>query len=160
MVDWAVRLELDQVQSLQQVHNLVTSLGREAVVVRGWHMNSEFKGFAWGHRLTETANILDSNLAFDVFFVDIVDAEVGDNKGAFLGPLKHVGLLDLVCEEKFLSRDKLHKARVLLEPYKVLNLQGLQRDLGVGVHHSVSQLKLITTLISVLKSFFRYKFAR
>ena len=61
-------------------------------------MNCEFLGLAWRDGLCQTTNILDKNCSLDLFFVDVVDGAVRDDKSALLGPLEHVCFLNLIGE--------------------------------------------------------------
>ena len=79
--------------------------------------------------LGETTDVFDKDIALDFFFVNIIQTIVGDDKGAFLRPIKHVGLLDLISEEKLLSIDQSEEGRVIRESNIVSDLEVVESDL-------------------------------
>jgi len=103
MVDGAVNLMLNQIQSFEQVDDVVTSLRLEPVVVLAGHVHRKLESLAWGDSLAEATDIFDEDLAFDVFLVNIVEGHICDDEGSLLGPLEHIGLLNFVGEKQFLA---------------------------------------------------------
>lgn len=112
---------LYNVQPLNQVEDVVSPRGAESVVVGTRHMHGELEGLGLG--FGEAAYLGDKNVALDGLLMDIVDALVGHDEGALLGPFKHVGLLDQVREEQPLAGDQRHQSRVRHKADVVLRLE-------------------------------------
>ena len=66
-------------------------------------MHGELHCFGGWDGLGETTDVFDEDVALDFFFVNIIQTIIGDDKGTLLRPVKHVGLLDLISEEKLFS---------------------------------------------------------
>lgn len=86
-------------------------------------MDSKLHRFVFLFVLGETTNLRNQNIAFDGFFVDVVDALVSHNKCTLLSPPKHIDLLDQVSEDELLSIDQSHQLRILLKLDVVLRLE-------------------------------------
>jgi hypothetical protein len=61
-------------------------------------VNGEFLHLTRWDCLCETTDIFQVDCTLDLFFVNVVNTLVCDDQGAFLCPIEHVRLLDLVGE--------------------------------------------------------------
>ena len=82
MEHWYVCLLVEVIDSLDDVHDLVSLVGNEAVVVRcvASNVNSELSGvFAWRYSLSHANNVLELDYSLNLLLVDVVQGVVCDD---------------------------------------------------------------------------------
>lgn len=95
---------------LQHKDNVVTTVRQESVVIIPSHVDSKFHD-ALGrvNCFGYTINTQYGNHSFDTLLVDIIYVLACDYQGAFLCPLVHISLFDLVGKQNLLSGRGAHE---------------------------------------------------